>query len=118
MHVIQLPNGNLLVPESVLADEGQLIGDAYVEIGPADADYDRLAAHAITEDELEAQRRRWREGDAEVSPLHANFINNVGGATARDVATLLARVRRAVLDRCGVELRLEVHLVGVFIDAT
>ena len=58
MHVIQLPNGNLLVPESVLADEGQLIGDAYVEIGPADADYDRLAAHAITEDELEAQRRR------------------------------------------------------------
>jgi UDP-N-acetylmuramate dehydrogenase len=60
----------------------------------------------------------WREGGAEVSPLHANFINNVGGATARDVATLLARVRRAVLDRCGVELQLEVHLVGVFIDAT
>ncbi|HEY2474778.1 MAG TPA: UDP-N-acetylmuramate dehydrogenase [Candidatus Cybelea sp.] len=60
----------------------------------------------------------WREGGAEVSPLHANFINNVGEATARDVATLLARVRRAVLDRHAVELRLEVHLVGVFIDAT
>lgn len=60
----------------------------------------------------------WREGGAEVSPLHANFINNVGGATARDVATLLARIRRAVLERCGVELQLEVHLVGVFIDAT
>jgi UDP-N-acetylmuramate dehydrogenase len=60
----------------------------------------------------------WREGGAEVSPLHANFINNVGGATARDVATLLARIRSAVLDRYGVELQLEVHLVGVFIDAT
>jgi UDP-N-acetylmuramate dehydrogenase len=60
----------------------------------------------------------WREGGAEVSLLHANFINNVGGATARDVATLLARIRSAVLDRCGVELQLEVHLVGVFIDAT
>jgi UDP-N-acetylmuramate dehydrogenase len=60
----------------------------------------------------------WREGGAEVSPLHANFINNVGGATAKDVATLLARVRRAVMDRRGVELQLEVHLVGVFIDAT
>jgi UDP-N-acetylmuramate dehydrogenase len=60
----------------------------------------------------------WREGGAEVSPLHANFINNLGGATAKDVASLLARVRRAVLDRCGVELQLEVHLVGVFIDAT
>jgi len=56
----------------------------------------------------------WREGGAEVSPLHANFINNVDGATARDVSALLARVRRAVLERFGVELQLEVHLVGVF----
>jgi UDP-N-acetylmuramate dehydrogenase len=60
----------------------------------------------------------WREGNAEVSTLHANFINNLGGATAKDVATLLARVRRAVRDRWNVELQLEVHLVGVFIDAT
>jgi UDP-N-acetylmuramate dehydrogenase len=60
----------------------------------------------------------WREVGAEVSPLHANFINNVGEATAKDVATLLARVRRAVRDRWNVELQLEVHLVGVFIDAT
>ncbi|HEY5341428.1 MAG TPA: hypothetical protein VIK27_10400, partial [Candidatus Aquilonibacter sp.] len=58
----------------------------------------------------------WREGGAEVSPLHANFINNVGGANAKDVATLLARVRSAVAQRFGVELQLEVHLVGVFVD--
>jgi len=60
----------------------------------------------------------WREGRAEVSTLHANFINNLGGATAKDVATLLGRVRRAVRDRRDVELQLEVHLVGVFIDGT
>jgi UDP-N-acetylmuramate dehydrogenase len=65
-----------------------------------------------------AGAKGWREGGAEVSTLHANFINNLGGATARDVATLLARVRRAVRDRSNVELQLEVHLVGVFIDAT
>ncbi|MBV9232885.1 MAG: UDP-N-acetylmuramate dehydrogenase, partial [Candidatus Eremiobacteraeota bacterium] len=59
----------------------------------------------------------WREGGAEVSTLHGNFINNLGEATAKDVATLLARVRREVYQRCGVELQLEVHLVGVFIDA-
>ncbi len=58
----------------------------------------------------------WREGEAEVSPLHANFINNLGRASAKDVATLLARVRRAVSDRCGVDLQLEVHLIGVFVD--
>jgi UDP-N-acetylmuramate dehydrogenase len=56
----------------------------------------------------------WREGGAEVSPLHANFIVNTGGASARDVAALLARVRRAVDERFGVELHLEVHLVGEF----
>jgi UDP-N-acetylmuramate dehydrogenase len=61
-----------------------------------------------------AGAKGWREGGAEVSPLHANFINNVDGATARDVSALLARVRRAVFERSGVELQLEVHLVGVF----
>ncbi len=58
----------------------------------------------------------WREGGAEVSPLHANFIVNTGGASAQNVATLLARVRRAVEERFGVELQLEVHLVGEFTD--
>jgi UDP-N-acetylmuramate dehydrogenase len=65
-----------------------------------------------------AGAKGWREGGAEVSPLHANFINNVAGASARDVATLLARVRREVRDRFGVDLQLEVHLVGVFVDET
>jgi UDP-N-acetylmuramate dehydrogenase len=63
-----------------------------------------------------AGAKGWREGGAEVSDLHANFINNVDRASAKDVATLLARVRRAVRDRFGVELQLEVHLVGVFVD--
>lgn len=62
-----------------------------------------------------AGAKGWREGGAEVSPLHANFINNLGGASAKDVASLLARVRRAVAERFGVELQLEVHLIGVFI---
>lgn len=63
-----------------------------------------------------AGAKGWCEGGAEVSRLHANFINNVGGASAKDVAMLLARVRREVYDRFGVELQLEVHLEGVFTD--
>lgn len=65
-----------------------------------------------------AGAKGWRQGGAEVSPLHANFINNVDGASAKDVTTLLARVRRAVRDRFGIELQLELHLVGVFLDET
>ena len=64
-----------------------------------------------------AGAKGWREGGAEVSPVHANFIVNTGSASARDVATLLARVRRAVAERFGVELQLEVHLVGEFTEA-
>jgi UDP-N-acetylmuramate dehydrogenase len=63
-----------------------------------------------------AGAKGWREGEAEVSELHANFIVNRGGAKASDVATLLARVRREVVDRFGVELELEVHFVGVFCE--
>lgn len=64
-----------------------------------------------------AGAKGWREGDAEVSPLHANFVNNLAHATAKDVTTLLARMRRAVSERFGIDLELEVHLVGVFVDA-
>ncbi|TAM60201.1 UDP-N-acetylmuramate dehydrogenase [bacterium] len=56
----------------------------------------------------------WRCGGAEVSALHANFIVNAGDAKAADIATLMARVRRRVHERFGVDLVLEQHLVGVF----
>jgi hypothetical protein len=79
MFVIQLPNGNLLVPESVLAEEGQLIGDAYVEIGPADADYRRLAEQAVTEEEMEERRRQWEAGDEELQRQFAEFLASQGG---------------------------------------
>ena len=53
-----------------------------------------------------------REGKARVSPTHANFIVNEGGATAADIRTLIDRCKRAVLDRFGVELREEIVYLG------
>ena len=44
MFVIKLPNGNLMAPESAVDADGQVVGDAYVEISPADPEYARLAA--------------------------------------------------------------------------
>ena len=72
MFVIRLPNGNLLVPESATARDGRLVGDAYVEVGPADADYERFAANALTQEEADERRRRWREGD---EPLRRQFLD-------------------------------------------
>ncbi len=53
-----------------------------------------------------------REGGAEVSEKHANFLVNAGGATASDLRRLAARVKIAVRDRFGVELEEEVLYVG------
>jgi hypothetical protein len=80
MFVIRLPNGNLMVPESALAKRGQVMGDAYVEIGPGDAEYTRLAEQALTEQELEQRRRRWRDGDAALQREFAEFLASRGDA--------------------------------------
>lgn len=53
-----------------------------------------------------------RIGGAEVSPKHANFIINTGGATAADIEALIQRVRDTVLACHGVALDTEVHIVG------
>jgi UDP-N-acetylmuramate dehydrogenase len=53
-----------------------------------------------------------RVGDAQISTLHANFIINLGEATARDVMMLVDRARKSVLDRFGIELKPEVKVVG------
>ena len=50
--------------------------------------------------------------DAQISPLHANFIANTGGATASDVRRLMERAREAVEKACGVRLEPEVRIVG------
>lgn len=53
-----------------------------------------------------------RIGGAEVSQKHANFIVNVGGATAADIENLINDVRATVLQQTGVELHPEVRIVG------
>jgi len=53
-------------------------------------------------------------GGARVSPSHANFIVNEGGATAADVRTLVERCRSAVAERFGIVLRDEIVYAGEF----
>ncbi len=51
-------------------------------------------------------------GKACISERHANFIVNVGGASAADVAALIREAHNRVRERFGVELELEVELRG------
>ncbi len=51
-------------------------------------------------------------GGAQVSSLHANYIVNTGNATASDVLKVIDHVRKTVAKKTGVELDLEVKVVG------
>lgn len=53
-----------------------------------------------------------RIGDAQISNIHANFIVNLGSATSRDVLSLIERAQEEVRRHFGIELSLEVKLVG------
>jgi UDP-N-acetylenolpyruvoylglucosamine reductase len=51
-------------------------------------------------------------GGAVVSPRHANFIENAGGATTADCLAVMAECRRRVREVHGVELEHEVAMLG------
>jgi len=53
-----------------------------------------------------------RIGGAQVSPKHANFIVNLGGASADDVLALMAEMRDRVQERFGIELEPEIRVIG------
>lgn len=50
-------------------------------------------------------------GNAQVSLQHANFIINKGNATARDVISLIEKVRKKVEDRFAISLELELEVI-------
>ena len=53
-----------------------------------------------------------RIGGAQISPKHANFIENAGGARTEDALALMAEARRRAREQYGVELVHEVELLG------
>ncbi len=53
-----------------------------------------------------------RLGGARISPKHANFIENAGGARTADAIALMVEARRRAYERFGVVLRHEVEFLG------
>ena len=51
-------------------------------------------------------------GGAQVSPKHAGFIVNTGGATCADVLELIRQIQREVYERKGVRLEPEIRVTG------
>jgi UDP-N-acetylmuramate dehydrogenase len=53
-----------------------------------------------------------RIGGAQISPRHANFVENAGGATSADAVALMVEARRRAREQFGVELEHEVQFLG------
>lgn len=51
-------------------------------------------------------------GGAQVSPKHAGFIVNIGGATAQDIIDLIAHIQKTVKEETGVSLETEARIIG------
>jgi UDP-N-acetylenolpyruvoylglucosamine reductase len=56
--------------------------------------------------------RGHRIGGAQISPKHANFIENAGDARSADAVALIAEARRRALEQFGIRLETEVQLLG------
>jgi UDP-N-acetylmuramate dehydrogenase len=54
----------------------------------------------------------YRAGGAQISPKHANFIENAGGATTADALALMAEARQRAQEQFGVRLEHEVEFLG------
>jgi UDP-N-acetylenolpyruvoylglucosamine reductase len=54
----------------------------------------------------------YRVGGAQISPKHANFIENAGDARSEEAIALMTEARRRAREQFGVELRHEVELLG------
>ena len=54
----------------------------------------------------------FEEGDAVISKKHCNFFVNNGKATSSDIEKLINKVKKTVNDKAGVDLELEIKIVG------
>jgi UDP-N-acetylenolpyruvoylglucosamine reductase len=59
--------------------------------------------------------RGHRIGGAQISPRHANFIENADGARSADALALMAEARRRALDEFGITLEHEVQFLGALV---
>ena len=51
-------------------------------------------------------------GDAQISHKHCNFFINKGNASSKDLEELIMKVKKNVLNKTGVELELELQIIG------
>lgn len=85
-----------------------------LEYPSAGSTFKRPQGHFAGQLIQEAGLKGFSLGGAAVSEKHAGFVINRNGATASEIYELCMEVKRRVLEQSGVELELEVKLLGEF----
>jgi UDP-N-acetylmuramate dehydrogenase len=91
-----------------IADLKSEISDLKVSIPEDFLKRGKISAGWLVE---QAEMKGARVGQAEVSPVHGNFIVNLGGATQTDVSALIEQVKDAVYEKTGLTLEEEIFLI-------
>ena len=60
----------------------------------------------------EAGCENYREGDAMISQKHCNFFVNNGNAKSLDIENLITKVKKKVQEKTGIDLELEIKIIG------
>jgi len=60
----------------------------------------------------EAGCKNFEEGDAKISQKHCNFFVNNGNAKSSDIENLIKKVKRKVYEKTGINLELEIKIIG------
>ena len=56
----------------------------------------------------------YQVGQAQISPIHANFFQNLGGATATEMIELIKTAQTVVKQKFDIQLELEIEVIGEF----
>ena len=85
-----------------------------LEYPSAGSTFKRPAGHFAGKLIEDAGLKGFRVGGAAVSDKHAGFVINKGGASASDIASLCRQVQTEVFKQTGIQLELEIRLLGDF----
>lgn len=103
-------------PEEIKATMDELMGRRRdrqpLEYPSAGSTFKRPPGHYASALIDECGLKGFRVGGAEVSQKHAGFVINIEEATSQDVLGVIRGVRERVKREKGVELELEMHLIG------
>lgn len=90
-------------------DDAIAIAEQHLTIPPEMKKNKRIAAGWLID---QAGLKGTTVGNAQVSPVHGNFMINLGGASAKDVVALSSVVKMKIRDEYGIMLQDEVQLLG------